>query len=160
MAAGSISSLSPARASVTLMAIADDGVRVGQSASIQVRPSQVIFGRVARIDVAPSGESITAELEFPDELPPDVLGERVGALIEVGEVPDVVFFERPAQARPDSDGPIFLLEADGEHARRVNVHFGRLAGSLVEIVSGLSEGDMVIATDMSKWARYDRVRLR
>jgi hypothetical protein len=159
MAAGSISSLNPAKASVTLLTLSDDGVKVGQAASIQLRPSQVIFGRVARVDESAAGEGITAELEFPEALPSDVLGERIGALIDVGEVPNVMYFERPRDAKPNSDAPIFLLEADGQHARRVNVHYGRLVGSLVEIVSGLAEGDMVISGDMSKFACYERVRL-
>jgi multidrug efflux pump subunit AcrA (membrane-fusion protein) len=53
-----------------------------------------------------------------------------------------------------------VLEPDGQHARRVVVEYGRQSGSFIEIVTGLSEGDRVIVTDMSRWAGHDRVRLK
>jgi multidrug efflux pump subunit AcrA (membrane-fusion protein) len=72
----------------------------------------------------------------------------------------VLFFGRPADVRPQSTSSAFVLEPDGQHARRVVVEYGRQSGSFIEIVTGLSEGDRVIVTDMSRWAGHDRVRLK
>ena len=87
-------------------------------------------------------------------------GAKIDALIDVGVAKNVLFFGRPADARPQSTSSVFVLEPDGEHARRVVVEYGRRSGSLIEIVKGLSEGDRVIVTDMSQWTGHDRVRLK
>ena len=35
-----------------------------------------------------------------------------------------------------------------------------MSGSVIEILSGLAEGERVIVTDMSKWVGYERVLLK
>jgi HlyD family secretion protein len=40
------------------------------------------------------------------------------------------------------------------------VRFGRPSVQTIEVLSGLSVGDRVILSDMSKYAQYNRVRLR
>jgi hypothetical protein len=37
--------------------------------------------------------------------------------------------------------------------------FGAIASEMIEIKSGLHEGDKVIVTDMSRWVNYERIRL-
>jgi HlyD family secretion protein len=39
------------------------------------------------------------------------------------------------------------------------VQLGRSSVNTVEIINGLNEGDQVILSDMSRWDKYDRVRL-
>jgi len=51
------------------------------------------------------------------------------------------------------------VDPDGKHATRVNVRFGAIASEMIEIKSGLREGDKVIVTDMSRWVNYERIRL-
>jgi hypothetical protein len=151
--AGSVSSLNPAVVTVTTP---ETGVlRVGQKAFFQIKPPTVLAGSVIRIG------SSTAEVELSDSLPAGTgVGSQLGAMIEVGELDDIVFFDRPADARPNTETIIFLIEPDGQHAKRVPVHYGRISGPQIEIVSGLSPGDRVIVTDMSKWAMYARVTLK
>jgi hypothetical protein len=55
---------------------------------------------------------------------------------------------------------LFKLEPDGRTAVRVSVQIGAASVNEVEVVGGLSEGDIVILSDMSQWDNYDRVRLR
>jgi len=81
-------------------------------------------------------------------------------LIEVGELKDVVYFERPATARANAEMPLFVLEPNGEFAKRTTVLFGRQSGALIQIVSGLSPGDLVIVTDTSKWNSQERLRIK
>jgi multidrug efflux pump subunit AcrA (membrane-fusion protein) len=152
---GSITSLKPPTVSVTLPPSAADAVRVGQKASLQIRPPTIFTGRVIRVG------SATAEIELAESLPTDAtLGTKLGAMIEVGELSDIVFFDRPADARPNTETSVFVLESDGQHARRVNVRYGSISGPQIQILSGLSPGDRVIVTDMSKWASYPRVTLK
>ena len=63
-------------------------------------------------------------------------------------------------ASPNSDGVLFKIEADGQHAVRVPVRFGRSSVNTIEVVSGLVPGDRVIVSDMTPYVRYDRVQLR
>jgi hypothetical protein len=150
---GSITSLTPPR--VTLTVPQTDVLRVGQKASLQMKPPTILTGRVVRVD------STTAEIELAESLPTGTtVGTSLGAMIEVGELTDVVFFDRPADARANTETILFLIEADSQHAKRVPVHYGRISGPQIEIVSGLSPGDRVIVTDMSKWASYARVTLK
>jgi len=87
------------------------------------------------------------------------VGTRIGALIDTREeLRDVVLFDRPADAKPNTESIIFVLDGD-EYAKRVTVHYGRQSGEQMEIISGLAPGERVIVTDMSPWAAYSRVRL-
>ena len=72
----------------------------------------------------------------------------------------LVYFERPASARPNSTSTIFVLEPDSQHAKRVSVTYGRMSGSQLEILSGLAPGDRVIVTDLPGVAGRDRVVLK
>jgi HlyD family secretion protein len=160
MAAGVISATDPPRAVVTVSRKNEDGLRPGAPASIQIKPPNVIRGKIGRITNSDSGDAIKAEIELADALPEGVSsGTPVHALIRTGELRDVVFFGRPADSRPNSEGTVFVIEPDGQHARRVKVHYGRQSGPLVQILDGLSAGDHVIVTDMSAWAGHARVRL-
>ena len=105
--------------------------------------------------------TLSAEIYLDEALPEGTsIGLKVYGQIDVGELRDVVFFERPGDARPNTQSIIFLLAPDGEHAKRVKVRYGQQSGALMEIISGLSPGDRVIVTDMSAWASHERVRLK
>jgi hypothetical protein len=158
---GAIVSIEPARAEVTLAPRQRDLIKPGQTCSIQVVAPGTVAGRVLRITGPDAQGSSVAQLEFSNPFPQGTaVGTRIGGLIDVGEAKDVLFFGRPADARPNTTAMAFVVELGGDHARRVEVKYGRVSGALIEILSGLSEGDRVIVTDMSKWAGSDRVRLR
>jgi hypothetical protein len=150
---GSVTSLNPPR--VTLTDPRTGVLRVGQKTSFQIKPPTVLTGKVIRVGPA------TADVELTDPLPDGTsVGFQLGAMVEMGELTDIVFFDRPADAQPNTETIIFLIEPDGQHAKRVPVHYGRISGPQIEIVSGLSPGDRVIVTDISKWASYARVTLK
>ena len=161
MVSGSISSTDPPKATISLPLKTVNSIRTGQTASIQLKPRKVIRGKLAHIVKSDSSAAITAEIELDESLPDGTpIGLKVDGLIETGELRDVVYFERPGDSRPNTESTIFLLEPDGEHAKRVKVRYGRQSGALMEIISGLSPGDRVIVTDMSAWAAHERVRLK
>jgi HlyD family secretion protein len=71
-----------------------------------------------------------------------------------------VFFGRPADSSPNSEATIFVLEKDGQSARRVTVHYGKISGALIQVLDGLSPGDRVIVSNVSKWLKYQHVRIQ
>ena len=151
---GSVTSLNPAIVSVTLPGTI--AVQVGQRATLQIKPPTILTGKVVRVE-----GNVKAEIELAEPLPSGTArGTSLGAMIEVGELRDVVFFDRPADSRQNAEMNVFVLEPDGQHAKRVTVRYGRISGPQIEIVSGLAPGDRVIVTDMSKWVSYARVTLK
>ena len=159
--AGSITSLSPARATVNLTPQQAASVHVGQAGSVQVVAPAVLHGKVTRVGRESRGETITADIEIADSVAPKTaIGDRVGALIDVGQVSDVVYLERPATARPNTTSTIFVLEPDGKHAKRVPVGYGVLSGSRSAIVSGMAPGDLVIVTELPALQGRARVALK
>lgn len=157
---GSIVSLAPARARVQLSPTQLKVVQAGQACSVQIVAPAVVSGTVRRVLAGGKGGSL-AEIDLTAALPEGTrIGDRLDAHIDVGAATDIIFFARPADAQPNTSTSIFVLENDGEHARRVSVAYGRLSGALLEILSGLAPGDRVIVTDMSAYAGRDRVRLQ
>ena len=161
MPAGEITSLTPPEVSVTVPSGTVPSPQVGQQASVQVKPPEVMIGSVVDLDRATRLDSWKLTIRLNEPFPADAaVGVKVGSLIEVGELKDVVYFERPATARANAEMPLFVLEPNGEFAKRATVRFGRQSGALIQIVSGLSPGDMVIVTDTSKWNSQERLRIK
>lgn len=158
---GSVTSVMPARAAVSLTPQQQTVVRVAQPCSIQVVAPAVLPCKVAQVRNDTALGITTAELEVTQPFASGTaIGDRVGALIIVGTTESIVYFERPGSARPNSTSTIFVLEPDGQHAKRVSVTYGRLSGSQLEILGGLAPGDRVIVTDLPAVAGHDRVVLR
>ena len=154
-ATGTIISLQPPRASLTLPDEARQTCKPGQKASAQLITAEVISGKIV------SADDRKCEIEFSAALPATTkTGDKLGALVETGVMRDVTFFERPANSSADSNGLVFVIDPGGQHARRVTVQYGRLSGALIQIVSGLSPGDRVIVTDTSKWNASPSLRLQ
>ena len=152
-ATGSISSLEPPKAVVKVSDLSSATCEIDGKASAQLESPQAISGKIIKASDA-------CEIKFSEELPTgSTVGQTLGALVQVGELHDVTFFARPAESSENSDAVVFVLEPKTSYARQVRVHYGRLSGPLIQIVSGLQPGDQVIVTDMSKWASSPRVHL-
>jgi HlyD family secretion protein len=133
-------------------------ITIGQNATIDTR-NGLIAGQVMRIDPAVLNGTVTVDVRLVGELPrgarPDL---SVDGTIQIEHVEDVLYVSRPAYGQANSTVGMFKLQEDGE-AVRVNVRLGRSSVSTIEVVDGLAEGDMVVVSDMSRWDRFDRVRV-
>jgi multidrug efflux pump subunit AcrA (membrane-fusion protein) len=132
---------------------------LGLPVSVDTRDG-VVRGRVARIDPAVVAGTVAVDVVFEGPLPrgarPDL---SVDGTIEIARVPNVLVLGRPANASPDALTHLFRIEKDGHTATRVPVRIGRASFNAVEIVSGLTAGDVVILSDMTQWDHVPRVRL-
>jgi HlyD family secretion protein len=121
----------------------------------------VIPGKVQRIDPSVVDGSVLVEVELTGELPrsarPDL---TVEGTIELERVSNVLFTGRPVQGREHGQISLFKLTPDGTHAEQVDVRIGRSSVNLVEIVSGLQDGDQVVLSDMTKWQQAKRIKLK
>jgi multidrug efflux pump subunit AcrA (membrane-fusion protein) len=160
-AEGSIVSLQPPKALVTLVDGSAAPCKIGQKASMQIDRPTAFAGEVVAIRPGENDGSPRCEIGIAEALPAKTgLGKKVGALLVTGELRDVVYFGRPADSSPNSEASVFVLEPADHFARRVNVRYGQMSGPMIQILDGLSPGDRVIVTDMSKWKTNPRVRLQ
>ena len=139
-------------------------IEIGQLAFVDTR-NGVVEGRVSRIDPAAQNGTVLVDVKFEGPLPrgarPDL---SVDGTIELERLPDVLHVGRPAFGQEHGTISLFRITAGTcelpEEAERVTVQLGRMSVNHVEIVSGLSEGDCVILSDMTAWDGRDRIRLR
>lgn len=135
-------------------------VRLDQRVRVDTR-NGVVAGLVARIDPAVAQGSVLVDVELLDPLPPGARPDlSVDGTIEIEKLSDVLYVGRPAFGQAESKTTLFVLDADGERARRVPVQLGRSSVSVIEIVAGLEAGDRVILSDTSAHEQHDRLRLR
>lgn len=133
---------------------------VGQVAYIDTR-NDTIEGRVARIDPAVQGGTVTIDVALPDDLPRSARTDlSVDGTVEIERLDDVTYVGRPAYGQANSRVGMFKLVEDGNYAVRVNVQLGRSSVNEIEVEEGLQPGDIVILSDMSQWDGFERVRLR
>ena len=134
-------------------------VQLGQRATIDTRAG-LVGGRVARMDPAATGGTVTVDIVLEGALPkgarPDL---TIDGTIELERLADVVFVGRPAVGEDGATIQLFRLDATG-HARRVAVTLGRMSASAVEVRAGLQPGDQVVLSDMAQWDDVDRVRVK
>jgi len=134
----------------------------GQPVALAFRNQQQITrGKVARVHPQVSRGPVMVDVQVEGALPSGVQPpEPVDATIEIERLGQVVCVGRPASGEGKSEITVFRIEPDGQSAVRTKVSLGRESIQKVEIRGGLSVGDKVIVSDMSKYAAVDRVRLR
>ena len=147
-------------ARVTLPASLAAEVHTGQGATLNTR-NGLVKAHVIRVKEAPTAETGSVDLGFDGTLPAGVDEDHpVDATIDVGELNNVLWLNRPVNVEANTLKPVFKIAADGTGAERVNVKFGRASVQTIEILDGLKVGDKVILSDMSDWSKYDRIHLK
>lgn len=134
-------------------------IALGLPAQVDTR-NGIVQGKVVRIDPSVQNGTVTVDIQLEGQLPqgarPDL---SVDGTIDLENLKNVMYVGRPAFGQEKSTVEIFKLDPDGKGASRVKVELGRSSVNSVEIVKGLNDGDQVILSDMSRWDKYDRVRL-
>ncbi len=133
---------------------------LGLSAAVDTR-NGVVKAHVARVDPGAQNGTVSVDLALDGVLPrgarPDL---SVDATIEIERLPDVIYVGRPADGSSEATVGLFVLEADGHHAKRVSVDLGRGSANSIEVRKGLKPGDQVILSEMTRWDSVDRVKLQ
>lgn len=123
-------------------------------------PGPVCQGKITRIDPSVVAGTVKVQVHL-DAVPANArVDERVSGFVEIERLPNVLHVARPAGAVDGTAANVFRVEADGTHASRVDVRFGRSSLREMEVVNGLREGDEVVVSDVSAWDGAARVRLK
>jgi len=135
-------------------------IAIGQKAAIDTR-NGIAPGHVSRIDPASTAGTVTVDVALEGTPPAGARSDlSVDGVIEVARLKNVLYTGRPAYGQQDATIGIFKLVEGGKYAQRVSVRLGRTSVTNVEIKDGLSPGDIVILSDMSRWDNVDRVRIK
>lgn len=136
-------------------------VEVGQPVRLEMG-RRTLSGEVSRVEPTVRDRLVTVDVELTGKdtsgLRPDL---TVTARIEIDRAAETLVLDRPAGLRDDQrTADLFVLDANGSRARRVNVAIGRISPRQVEITAGLQAGDRVILADMSEWLEENELRIR
>jgi multidrug resistance efflux pump len=135
-------------------------VAIGQPAILDLR-RDVASGRVERIDPGVQEGAVLVDIALdaaaPSWVRPDL---SVDGTVEVARLDRVLQVRRPSGARSDGALALFRMTDQGAAAERVMTRLGRVSADAVEIRSGLAAGDVVIVSDMTRWAEQDRIQIR
>ncbi len=132
---------------------------LGLVAEVDTR-NGIVKGHVSRVDPGAQNGTVSVDIALDGALPrgarPDL---SVDATIEIERLADVIYVGRPADGSSETSVGLFVLEADGRHARRIPVELGRGSANSIEVRKGLKPGDQVILSEMTRWDSVDRVKL-
>lgn len=131
---------------------------VGQAATIEIGRAR-IKGKVRRFNPVVEKGTILVEVDLMDKLPSGVRSEQsVDGMITIEQMPDALYVGRPVSSSPQTEEGIFKVSSKNS-AQRVTVRFGKESVTNIQILSGLSEGDKIILSDMSKFGKDDEVSI-
>jgi len=134
-------------------------LQLGQTAEVDTH-NGVIPGHVIRIDPSVINGTRTVDVKLDGPLPPGAVPDlSVDGTIEIEHLDNVLYVGRPAFGQPQSTVSLFKVVNNGKEAVRVQIKLGRTSVNTVEILQGLSVGDEVVLSDMSRWDSFDRIRL-
>lgn len=146
-------------AMVKIPQAAAEQVKPGQAALIDTRQDKV-EGRVLRINPAVENGTVMVEVAFAKAPPSSARPElNIDATIYTNTLSQVLYVERPVNARPHASTAIFVVSANGNKAQRATIGFGTDAGRFIEVKSGLKPKDTIIVSDMSKYLRLATVAI-
>jgi HlyD family secretion protein len=119
----------------------------------------VVAGHVTRIDPAVQNGTVTVDVTLEGVLPPGARPDlSVDGTVDLERLSNVLYVGRPAFGQENNTIGMFVLQQDGGAVRK-QVKVGRSSVNAIEILGGLSEGEQVILSDMTRWDNYDRIRL-
>lgn len=134
-------------------------IQLGQPATIDTH-NGTIQGHVTRIDPSVVNGTRTVDVALDGALPAGAVPQlSVDGTIDLERLTNVLYMGRPALGNEDTTLSLFKMDADGKGATRVSVKVGRASVNEIQVLDGLKEGEQVILSDMSRWDKYDRIKL-
>ncbi|MEX1032479.1 MAG: HlyD family efflux transporter periplasmic adaptor subunit [Cellvibrionaceae bacterium] len=135
-------------------------IQLGMHTTIDTR-SNLIKGRVSRIDPKVVDGSVLVNVELLGDLPSEVRPDlNIEANIEVARIANAQHVRRPVFARASANTQVFKIDSSGDIAERVPVEFGRASTNVIEIKSGLEVGDQIIISDTSTFEMHRRIFIK
>jgi HlyD family secretion protein len=101
---------------------------------------------------------VVGRIRFSSDTPPGLRqNQRVTVRVMMDELINVLKLQRGAFA--DGGGRMAFVLADGGLAERRAIKLGARSAAEVEIISGLTEGDVVIISSIAEFTDYDTIQI-
>ena len=154
--------VSPQAAEVKIAETQSHQLVAGQTAQLDARvKGHLLPARVRAIHPEVSNGTVTVDLDVLAPLPPGVnAGVQIDATIGIRTINNVLYVGRPVFGQSNTEGLLFKIDPDGQHATQVKVQFGQASVNVIEVKSGLQVGEKVILSDMTQYDRFDRITLQ
>lgn len=124
-------------------------IKIGQAATVDTHQDK-IKGHVTRVDPAVRDGTVQVEIAFDEALPRSARPElNVDATVVAERLANVLYVERPANARPNASARVFRL--DENKAAPIPLTYGADAGRFIQVSGNVKAGDTLILSDMSKY---------
>jgi HlyD family secretion protein len=135
-------------------------VAMGQAVELKIH-GDTVSGRVVRIDPAVSNSTVSIDVEPITALPAGSRSDlSIDGRIEIERLHDALYVARPAGSTAMGTSSVFVVDKDGDSARRVQVRFGRASVNQIAVEDGLAPGDTIILSDTSAWQNADRIGIK
>lgn len=137
-----------------------DCIKTGLECSVRVDtyPDRMFAGRVMVINPAAEAGSRVFECKIKVDNPAELLkpGMFARASIKIGEAQPVLAV--PLEALSSKQGLYYVFIPDGNVAKERKVEIGALMGTMVEIKSGLTGGQIIIVSNVNKLKDGDQIQ--
>ncbi|MCY7294913.1 efflux RND transporter periplasmic adaptor subunit [Alteromonas sp. a30] len=134
-------------------------VVIGYPVEVDLR-SEVVMGKVSRIDPQVINNTVKVDVRFDKTLPngarPDL---SVDGTIKIAELNNVMFIKKPSAIAENANAYVFVVDEDGGNAVRRRVNFGAASSQFIQVKSGLELGDKIIISDVSRWIGSENLTL-
>jgi beta-lactamase regulating signal transducer with metallopeptidase domain len=141
-------------------------IRVGQSAKVDTHKG-IVEGHVRHISSEVENGTRSVIISLDSALPSGLnANASVEGTIVVAKLENVLYVGRPAEAKSRSGSqksivmPMFKIIDDGKEAEQVQVEFGRVSVTKIQVLSGLNPGDTIILSDMSPYRKFARIEIK
>lgn len=134
-------------------------ISLGQKALINVNNTPV-EGEVFRIDSRVQEGSVKVDVKFNQALPDGARADlSVEGAIKVAQLANVLYVDRPYQARQGSVNEFYVINEETQLAYKQHIEFGKSSASMIEVKSGVNLDDRLIISDVSRWQDYATIRV-
>jgi HlyD family secretion protein len=137
-------------------------ISVGQPVAVDISGTRVV-GAIERIGLtavsSTAGGTPTVELDIAVDVADAEITIGTSTIVEVliGEVADAVVLPRGPYLT--SGNRKYLYRVDGSTATRVEVTYGAITDSAVQIIAGVEPGDQIITSSYSNFIDFSTVQL-
>ncbi len=108
-------------------------VRVGQSAQVETHKG-VVRGHVMRVSLQVLSGTRNVYIALDSALPAGLdANAQVEGTITIAKLENVLYVGRPIHGDSDATGSLFKIIDNGKEAVHVNVHFGRVSVSTIQV---------------------------
>ncbi|MDK1287001.1 efflux RND transporter periplasmic adaptor subunit [Pseudoalteromonas umbrosa] len=125
-------------------------LEVGQVTRIYNQKDSAL-GAIARIEPSVENNTVTVEVELNSELPKSFrIMSNIEASVMIETLSSVLYINKPTNVQQNAHASLFSLVEGGDSAQRVPVHFGKANRNVVQVLSGLNQGDIIIISDLTQ----------